>query len=287
MESAFTEEEKRWRIIKFKVLEQQIETAFKFFRQNEIEPILLKGWAISRKYPEKYQRFFSDIDLAVAPEVYERASELVEKHQLLIDLHCGLRQLDKVEWKDLYANSALVKLNDTDIRILSEEDHLRVLCVHWLIDGGAYREKLWDIFYAVEHRAKSFDWEKCLGVVSLKRRLWIIYTIGLAHKYLNLNINELPFEAEAGQIPKWLIKTVEREWKSSVRLRPIHACLNDWREVLRQIIKRIPPNPIQATVESEGAFDSGTRIKYQIRSLISRIMPSVKRVAKVISLRKR
>lgn len=283
MKPLFTEEERRWRIIKFKVLERQIENAFKFFRKNQIEPVLLKGWAASRKYPEKYQRFFSDIDLAVAPDLYGKALKLVEENQLLIDLHCGLRHLDKVEWSVLFENSVLVKLDESEIRVLSEEDHLRVLCVHWLIDGGAYKDKLWDIFYAVENRSETFEWEKCLNTVSSNRRVWIIYTIGLAHKYLDLSIADLPFEKEARQIPVWLIKTVEREWKSSVKLRPIHTCLNDWREVFRQVIKRVPPNPIQSTVEMEGSFDEGLRAKYQIKSVLSRITPSLERIVRVIS----
>jgi Uncharacterised nucleotidyltransferase len=287
VELIFTEEEKRWRILKFKVLEYQIENAFKIFRENGLEPILIKGWAVSRKYPEKYMRFFSDIDLAVAPESYQKALELVEKHQLLVDLHCGLRHLDTSDWSNLYENSITEKLNVTDVRMLCEEDHLRVLCVHWLTDGGAYREKLWDIFYAVENRRKKFDWNRCLNVVSAKRRLWIIYTIGLANRYLHLDISQMDFREEALTIPRWIIKTVEKEWASSVRLRPIHSCLDDRREVFRQILKRIPPNPIQATVEMEGDFNDKARIFFQLRSVLNRSVPSYKRIRATLSTRKK
>jgi hypothetical protein len=287
VELILTEEEKRWRILKFKVLECQIENAFKIFRENGLEPILIKGWAISRKYPEKHLRFFSDIDLAVDPESYQKALELVEKHQLLVDLHCGLRHLDTSNWSNLYKNSITEKLNETDIRMLCEEDHLRVLCVHWLTDGGAYREKLWDIFYAVEHRCKNFDWDKCLNAVSPKRRLWIIYTIGLANRYLHLDISHLEFREEALKIPRWIIRTVEKEWASPVRLRPIHTCLNDRREVLRQILKRIPPNQIQATVEMEGDFNDHSRYFFQFRSILNRSVPSYKRIWATLSKRKK
>lgn len=267
-------------MLKYKVLEQQIENSFTFFRENRIEPILIKGWAASQKYPEKYRRLFSDIDLAVAPGLFDNAFLLLAQDHLTIDLHKGLRHLDTLEWKILFDNSQLLKIGDTNIRVLAEEDHLRVLCVHWLTDGGAYKEKLWDIYYAVENRSEKFDWERCLDVVSEKRRLWIIYTIGLASKYLDLDISKLPFERQARQLPVWLVKTVENEWASSVRLRPIHTCLKDRREVLKQIIKRFPPNAIQATVESEGDFDETSRIKYQLRSLLVRIKPSMKRILK-------
>lgn len=286
MNKVYSEDERRWRIIAFKVLERHITNAFEVFRANGIEPVLIKGWAISQKYPEKYIRFFSDIDLAVAPEEYQKAAELLKKNHLTIDLHEGLRHLDTVEWHLLFDRSITRQIGEADIRILSEEDHLRVLCVHWLTDGGQYSEKLWDIYYAVENRSKGFEWEKCLGAVTLRRKLWIIYTIGLAHKYLNLNIENLYFREEAEHIPKWLIKTVEKEWASDVRLRPIHTCLNDWREVLRQIIKRIPPNPIQSTIENEGDFDETSRVKYQLKSVVKRLMPSIRRVAAVTVKRK-
>ncbi len=286
MDLILTEDEKRWRIINFKVIEQEIEIILKSFQSNNIEPILIKGWAASRKYPEKYMRWFSDIDLAVDPADFQKASELIEDRKLIVDLHSGLRNHDTVDWKVLFENSVIDKIADTKVRILCEEDHLRVLCVHWLTDGGAYREKLWDIFYAVENRSENFDWDKCLNAVSSTRRLWIICTIGLAHKYLNLNVSGLPFEKEVFNLPKWLIKAVEKEWASPFRLRPIHTCINDRRELIRQILKRIPPNPIQATVETQGAFDERSRITYQIKSVLNRITPSIRRVFNVLGSQK-
>ena len=34
--------------------------------------------------------------------------------------------------------------------------------------------------------------------------------------------------------------------------------------IVKQIKKRIPPNPIQATIEMEGSFDARTRVQYQL-----------------------
>ncbi len=277
MDTQITQEEDQWLLLRFKVFEQQIADAFRVFRANNIEPVLIKGWAASLKYPRKHRRTFSDIDLAVDPRQYETALEIVETNNLIVDLHKSLRHLDTLEWEKLFENSVLCKVDETDVRILSEEDHLRVLCVHWLTDGGAYREKLWDIYYAVENRDPNFDWNLCLNVVSSKRRLWIIYTIGLAHRYLNLDVSKLSFREEILDFPKWLIKAVESEWSSPVKLRPIHSCINDKKEFLRQILKRIPPNAIQATIEMEGDFDNRSRIMYQIKSFRNRFNESFKR----------
>ncbi|MDM7924271.1 MAG: hypothetical protein QUS14_18455, partial [Pyrinomonadaceae bacterium] len=136
-----------------------------------------------------------------------------------------------------------------------------------------------DIYYAVANRPADFDWKECLDVVSPTRRKWVIVAIGLAHKYLGLDISDLPFADEARNIPKWITDTVEAEWATEVRLRPIHTVWKNPRILFQQIKKRFPPNPIQATIECEGDFDDRSRLPYQIRSVIKRAMPSVKRVA--------
>lgn len=278
----------RWLILHAKLFEVRIIEAFKLFREEGIEPILIKGWAAARFYTKKDERFYTDIDLCVEPSAYGRATLLLENEaakNLSIDLHEGLRHLDTVSWSNLFENSVFVNLEDSKIRLLRAEDHLRVLCVHWLTDGGAFKEKLWDIYYAVENRPADFDWERCLGVVSENRRRWIICTIGLARKYLGLSLKNTPIEKDAENLPEWLVKSVEKEWKSGVRLKPLHRFLNDRKQFFEQISKRLPPNPIQATILMEGSFDHGARFFYQIGSAFKRIAPSIKRIKKALRAR--
>ncbi len=279
------EPDRRWHLIQYKFQEHNIIKTFELFREHRIEPILIKGWAAARNYPLKEERLFADIDVCVAPGDYVKAGKIlagdVEK-KLPVDLHDGLRHLDTLDWNDLFAKSELVKLQEIDVRVLGPEDHLRVLCVHWLSDGASNKERLRDIFYAVENRPTDFDWDRCLNVVDPKRRKWVVSAIGLAHRYLGLELKTTPIAAEAESIPKWMIETVEKEWADENPLRRLNDCLADRKELFRQLKKRFPPNAIQATVQTDGDFDDKPRIFYQIENIFFRIKPSIQRMLKTL-----
>lgn len=269
-----------WHKLRTKAFEAQICAAFEHFRSISIEPLLIKGWLAARNYPKDHPRYFTDIDLAVSSEDYADACELLEVpevNRLGIDLHEGFRHLDSLAWDEMVGRSEIIEIDEVGLRVPCAEDHLRILCVHWLCDGGAYKERLWDIYCAVSNRPTSFDWEKCLSVVSENRREWIICTIGLAHKYLDLWIDDLPFADEAKNIPAWMIKCIEKEWATDVRLIPLRLSLGKGKAFIEQIRKRMPPNPIQATIEMEGSFFKKPRIYYQIGSALRRTVPSIRR----------
>lgn len=277
----------RWRLLQTALHEKQLEQAFALFRAAGIEPVLIKGWAALRFYPGEDKRYPGDIDLCVAPEDYPGAVEILKNDQgfLPVDLHKGLRHLDILPFRDLISHSKMIKLGETNIRILRDEDHLRVLCVHWLNDGGAYRNKLKDIHYAVENRAPDFDWDRCLNTAGARRRRWVICAILLAHKYFATKIDDTPIGAEK-ELPLWLVKAVEKEWRSPVRLKPLELFLRDPKGLWQQLRKRMPPNALQATIEMEGEFDRMPRIYYQILDTLFRIAPSLKRIRNLIGTEK-
>ncbi len=284
-ESAMIVDELRWHKLSMRRFEIGIVDAFEQFRSKGIKPILFKGWAAARNYPPDRPRFFGDVDLAVSHEQFDLAKKLIATKgfaSIGIDLHREFRHLDKVPWATLFARSQVVVVDGVGIRILRPEDHLRVLCVHWLTDGGACKERLWDIYFAVKNRPKDFDWDLCLESVSETRRRWVITTVALAKRYLGLDVSSLPFEAETEQIPRWLIRCVEKEWTTNVRLRPLHTCLRQPSILLQQILKRIPPNPIQATIDTEGEFDDGSRYRHQLGSIFARIKPSSRRIVNAL-----
>src|SRR5688500_4699209 len=97
----------RWLILRAKIAEENIKTAFRLFRENDVEPILIKGWAAAREYPEGCFRHSSDIDLCVAPIDFDKSLGIIASEsgiKLNIDLHKGLRHLDTVGWEHLFEN---------------------------------------------------------------------------------------------------------------------------------------------------------------------------------------
>jgi hypothetical protein len=74
------------------------------------------------------------------------------------------------------------------------------------------------------------------------------------------------------------MNAVEKAWASDVRLIPLQFCVGDRRKLLQQIRKRLPPNPVQATIDVEGEFDNGSRIPYQFRDFFLRASPWLRRI---------
>src|SRR5581483_5600537 len=145
--------------------EREIQEVIALLRASDIEPVLIKGWAVARLYPETGLRPYGDLDLCFRPEQFAQADAIFKDpayHKYHVDLHLGFAKLDDLSFEQLIAGSELVRLGDTDVRVLRAEDHLRILCTH-LLRHGAYRP-LWlcDVAVALEARATNFDWDRCL-----------------------------------------------------------------------------------------------------------------------------
>lgn len=264
------------KILNYKVQEQRLEKAWRRFENAGFKPLLIKGWAAAQVYPQASERIFNDIDLMIEPTLYREALKFLgETDKTGIDLHNGAKTLDNVSFTKLYARSQVLQCGATRIRIPCAEDHLRILCVHWLTDGGAKREKLWDVFYAVKNRPADFDWERCLEAAGKTRKKWVVCTIALAVKYLGLPLADTPIAVQGSEIPGWVIDTIEKEWASGVPLIPLRYCLHERKKLWQQVCKRLPPNPIQATVDMEGEFDDRSRFFYQLGDVFLRLKPSL------------
>lgn len=244
--------------------------AVSLLRSNEIEPILIKGWACARLYPELGLRPYGDVDLCVNPNQYAKAKSLFdgpEGRDYWVDLHQGLRQLDDKDWDELFGRSQLASVEEMSVRILSDEDHLRVLCMHWLGDGAWRPILLCDIAAAIESASANFDWDSCLGK-DKRRAKWITSTIGLAHHLLGANLERCPLSVRDAQLPSWLVPTVLRQWETPriKEHRPPEFIMTSLRHPshLPKALRNRWPDPIGATIRVKGPFNALPRLPFQI-----------------------
>jgi hypothetical protein len=276
-------DEQRWYLLFRRRTEIEVKGIFEAYREMSVEPVLIKGWAAARNYPEDHPRFYGDIDIAVPANQAEKCLNLNLSQRfasLEIDLHRELRHLDTTSWDELISRSQLIDIDGTAIRVLCPEDHLRVLCVHWLTDGGQYKDRLWDIYYAIDNRPADFDWELFLNGVSEKRRNWLMTAIAITRKHLSLDTSGLPFSKDVEHYPRWIDNCLAKEWASDVRIRALDTLMGEPKMFWRQLRKRIPPNPIEATIEAGALFDDRSRLPSQVKSMALRAKPSLVRIVK-------
>jgi hypothetical protein len=267
-----------------------IKQVFSVFRSHSIEPILVKGWAIARLYPDPALRPSGDIDLIVHPRDYTKARELLQDLKDMpcgVDLHNGPEKLDYFSFEDLLLRSQTVPLGDVQVRVPCPEDHLRILCTH-LLQHGAWRP-LWlcDIGAAIESRPPDFDWERCLGP-NKRRADWVACTIGLAHQLLDADVDGTPVAERARNLPHWLVPAVLRKWntcsppyKRGLLVPSLLDGIKRPREFAQSLRIRWD-NPIQATVRLGLPFNNLPRFPVQLIRAILHVPYAVGQVLKLV-----
>jgi hypothetical protein len=259
------------------LIQQTIKRTITLLRSIGIEPILVKGWAAARLYPEQGLRPYGDIDLCVRPEQLAAAKTALkdlpdEQHE--VDLHCGFETLGGGSVDEIYARSHLAQLEEAHVRVLSAEDHLRVLCIHMLREGAWRPLWLCDIAAAVESRPARFDWNKCLGE-NRRQADWIICSIALSELLLGANVSDTPAERRSDHLPRWLAATVLKEWEAEKpsmperHITPMARYLRYPAGVLKGLRHRWP-NPIEATVQVRGPFNVLPRLPFQLGNCLAR-----------------
>lgn len=245
-------------------------------RTAQIEPILAKGWAIARGYPETLLRPYGDLDILVRPEQYRSAKAIVDTPEAAdcqVDLHERFSELEDRSLDELFARSQLVDLEGTAVRVLSAEDHLALLCIHFL-KHGAWRP-LWlcDIGVMLESLPANFDWDICLGA-DPRRARWIACTLELAHQLLQARIDRMPVNRRAGPLPGWLVPAVLKAWENPVPdwMRTFVALRRLQPGSLLKQIRGCWTDPISATYELKAPFNELPRFPLQLSHFLWRAL---------------
>jgi hypothetical protein len=257
--------------------QQTIERAIAHLRAAGVEPILVKGWAAARLYPEPGVRPYGDIDLCVRPEEFAAAATALEDVpdvQFEVDLHRGFAKFGGGNVDEIYARSRLASLGETEVRVLCAEDHLRILSIHMLREGAWRPLWLCDIATALEARSEDFDWERCL-TKNRRHADWVICAMRLAHELLGARLDETPAAHINRPLPRWLVPTILKEWESKIpsmtqRHRAPMASFLHYPAGLLKGLRHRWPNPIEATVCMNGSFNRLPRLPFQFGNCLAR-----------------
>lgn len=239
-------------------------------RAGGVEPVLVKGPAIARLYPERGLRPFGDLDFCVRPDQFGAASALLAdwvREFSPVDLHAGFAEIEARNWDDVYTRSQLVTFSGLDVRVLAAEDHLRFLCLHQLRHGVPTPLWLCDVAVALESRPATFDWQLVLGR-DRRRADWVACTIGLAHRLLGAVVDDTPVAARSRSLPGWLVSSTLEGWGAQCRASYEAPELSP--DVLRLLarapktIRQYWPSPVAATVHLRRPFSNYPRQPIQV-----------------------
>ena len=257
------------------VQEREIATVFAALRAEGIEPLLSKGWAIARHYPEPGLRPSADIDLFVHPADRDRAGRRLAAPDLAplrVDLHAGFDDLPDRSFGELFARSELVTLNGDTVRVPALDDLVRHLALH-LLRHAAWRP-MWfaDLAVIMESRHLALDWDRLFRGASLYNG-WVRTTFALAHTLLGARLDGTPVADEPARLPDWLEPAVFAHWEAldlhNYDGIPIASFFSRPAGLFRALARRWP-SPLLATVNRRAAFDRAPRLPLQIADCLAR-----------------
>jgi hypothetical protein len=267
--------------------ERDIQSILTLLDRAGIEPVLVKGWAIARLYPEPGVRPYGDIDLCVHPKQFDAAKAALsnEANNIQVDLHEGFAKLDTRSWDELYARSQLLKIDRVEVRVLAPADHLRALCFHFLREGAWRPLWLCDIAVAVESRPGDFDWDLFMGRDS-KRRDWFACAIALA-RLLEADLDGVPEAIINKRLPAWLIPSVLKAWEvRSMLHRHSTPMTNLWRSpsyaLKPENLRTHWPNAVEGTIGVNGPFNEMPRLPFQLGNCAVRVMDYLRRLPSML-----
>jgi hypothetical protein len=254
--------------------EVEIEQVIKMLAAAGLDPLLIKGRVAAALYPERGLRPYGDIDLCFESDQYQTARTVLNTpvgKAFNVDVHDGIDAVYGLSFSEVIARASMMKVGKVEVRVPCFEDHLRILCIHFLKHGAWRPLGLCDIAAALESRREDIDWDRCFG--SEKRIVnWMACTIGLAHRLLGANCDGPRF-ARPKNLLRWLAPAVLRQWE-----RPYP----DWNEtpaffkfdlrkpaVLKSEIRKRWPNPIRATISFGGPLNEFPRLPFQLGNFIS------------------
>ncbi len=227
-------------------------------RSEGLDPVLLKGWSVERRYPGPGLRPSSDIDLCLPARQVTRAERAVSDIAVAVDFD-HREELEGTTLEALFDRSVVIELEHQPVRVPGPADELRILCLHFLKHGGWRPLWLCDLALVCEQSPESAE-----HAVSGGGRLpeYVRAALGSAHQLLSADC------AVDTRLPHWVGATIQREWGSS-RVTRAHGPLAPLRPV-RRFVRDLPgrfPNPVAATVSTGAPMTGLPRALVQVAAI--------------------
>ena len=257
----------RFHVLHGAVFEERLPIALTHLLAVGVEPLLAKGWAMARQYPRPGLRPYGDLDLYVRPSEYGTARAAVDSMPgIAVDLHRGLPELDDRDHEAVFARAVDESVGGVKVRVLAPEDHLRLLCRHFLRHGASRPLWLCDVALLVETRGSRFDWDLALSGRG-SRRDAVLATVALAGALLGADVAGTP---ATGPLPPWVVRTTLEQWAEGTGHREPLATYLSRPTALWAELRRHWPNAIEALAALDAPFGRGPRLPFQLAHLAHR-----------------
>lgn len=263
----------RFHTLQAAVHEREIVHALTVLRNAGVEPVIAKGWAAARYYPEPGLRPHGDIDLCVGTEFYDVADAALQAtgvQKVPVDLHTLFPELDDRGFTETFQRSIPVNIGGDEIRVLGHEDHLRFLCLHQLRHGAWRALWLCDIGAVLENIPADFDWDYFVGGDS-RRSAWAVCVLGLAHHLLGASLDNVPAALRAEALPSWIAPAVLEQWgKGHAHYgRRMEAYFRKPAGVVKAVRSHWP-NAVQTGLRMRRPHDKSPALPFQVGDFLAR-----------------
>ena len=255
---------------------RQLAEVITAMREAGFDAVLLKGWSVALHYANPGLRPLGDIDLLVGERGASAARALAAELEVgrpPIDLHTALLDLTDRTVAELFAESRMLPLGDTAVRVLGPEDQFRHLALHFFRHAGERPLWLCDIAATLETMSADFDWERCLaGDMLLSER--VVAAVGLAEELLGARPSQPLPERRRRRLPSWLPRTVLESWGTPYdpdvfRPTAMSLSLRLPGEILPALRRRWP-NAIEATIQRKARLTGIWRPLVQLHEATAR-----------------
>jgi hypothetical protein len=201
---------------------KNLEHVLVHFNAAGLTPLVFKGWVIARLYARPGLRPYGDVDVLVDSSEEARAREAIATLPLglrdFVDLDMRVlrRFLPDRSFTELAGRTAIETVGNGRLRVLTPEDHLRLICLHQLDHGGWRPLWLCDVAAFVESLPKGFRWEHVLAGNSHLSDA-VVALLGLAEELLGAR---LPPGTPRASVPSWFRKAVLHAWAGGFQAPP-------------------------------------------------------------------